>query len=275
MPIGQAIQDRGCSYLVTLAAALVVFGCSGRPSVKEQYVKHSKEITEKYDGMLVPANAPLYGSKTPSCNEFIETLTKKYPYWKSGDTGTNFCASDAQSNKAERRKFEMHVRGMHNKGVSISKTKRLAHLQQLYKEAAKIDGGDEALPPKDQAAGAGATGNPQRVSGVRGVPKGRVAEQLERGSRRRGVAPVPVVKLEGVKDPLAPGKGGDQLPYAEDADEPVQAPTPVKAPTPVRAVAPAAKQTQILEPEPVVTPEDPSPEESPGTKDTPMSEYQD
>ncbi len=269
MHIGQAIQNRGRTTLVALAATLAVFGCAGRPSVKEQYVKHTREITEKYDGLLLTAKAPLYGSKTPSCSEFIEVLTKKYSYWKPGETGTNFCQSDAQSSSAERRKFEMHARGMHNKGVLISKTKRLARLAQLYKEAAKVDGGDEAVPTVVAGPAPGRSKRLQRPKEVR---------QEQRFSQRRVSAPS--VKTEALKDPTAPGKDGDLLPYAEDADEPVKAAAPARAAVPARAVAPAKvaapapSEIEVLEPEPVVPPDSPAGGDEPA-KDTPMSEYQD
>ncbi|MBI3556157.1 MAG: hypothetical protein HY074_07830 [Deltaproteobacteria bacterium] len=68
--------------LVAALSTAVVFGCAGKPSVREQYVTHVKEIREKYDALMVPANAPLAGARVANCTELVEVLTKKYAYWK-------------------------------------------------------------------------------------------------------------------------------------------------------------------------------------------------
>ncbi|MBI3556158.1 MAG: hypothetical protein HY074_07835, partial [Deltaproteobacteria bacterium] len=118
-----------------------------------------------------------------------------------------------------------------------------------------MDSGDDAPVPVPAVEAGAATPMSRRAGTVRGVPQGRVAEQLESGARRRGTSQMQgqeqqqqVQRQQQQTRRLAPSR-------QQQHDEP---PTSPVEPEPT---ARAAKPSQIIEPEPVVVPEGTSEEE--------------
>lgn len=165
-----------------MLAVVGLSACSGRKTVTEQYKDRVNKIHEKYDAELIKPNARMVASDAFTCADFISRLKEKYSHWSHEDA--HFCSRELSLK--ERRDFEARVRAIHNKAVTAAKMKRLAHLEKLYREAKRTELAEEVQAISQKS-------HPSRStrSAARGTPK----------------------------DPPALGPAGEQLPYAEDADD--------------------------------------------------------
>lgn len=150
-----------CVFLGLCFTALS--GCAGKPSVKEQYAKRARDIREKYDAMIVPNGARLAADEGGSCEDMIEKMKARYSYWRVGDAGEHFCASNPKL--ARRRAFETRIRNLHNKAVARGKAKRLSHLAMLAREALRGESTVEKNANRAPASGArGVAGRKARTT---------------------------------------------------------------------------------------------------------------
>lgn len=170
-------------------SSLLVAGCSGKSSIRDQYAERSGEIQKKYDAMIVRSNTTFAADRTKNCDEFIEQMKSAYSYWRPGPGTETFCAK--RPSHLEQKKLEVRIRQAHNRAVAQVKAHRLEHLSQVYKRAS-----EEELKTPERAA----SQSPNQIKPMPSLSAGH--ENLRRAPEKVRITPhmgAPVTLSEALK----------------------------------------------------------------------------